>query len=55
VKESTNMRTQVSKDLHFKVSNKCKFYDIKIQDVLTNLLQRFVDGEFDKDFNIIAK
>lgn len=55
MQDSTNMRIQISKNLYFKFSNKCKFYDIKIQDIMTNLLTRFVEGEFDKDFNIIEK
>jgi len=55
MQEILYMHTVVAKDLHFKFANKCKFYDLKIKDVMANLLIRFVEGEFDKDFNIIEK
>ena len=55
MKEILTMNTPIDKDLHFKFANKCKYYDLKIKDVMATLFQRFVEGEFDKDFNIEEK
>ena len=38
--------------LHYKVTNKCKYYDYSIQSVVSILLTKFTEGEFDKTLNL---
>lgn len=42
----------VPRDIYFQLKNKCTFYDIPVKDILTDLIVRFIDGEFDNDFDI---
>ena len=37
---------------YWKYKNKCQFYDLGVQAVALNLFERFINGEFDKDFDI---
>ena len=46
------MRVHIEDHLHFKFKNKCFFYSLTMQEVISLLLSKFVDGEFDKDFEI---
>ncbi len=34
------------------LKEKCHFNDIRMQEVTSSLLVRFIDGDFDEDFNI---
>ena len=47
------MRVALPEHIHFQLKERCKFYDITIQEVTSSLLMRFIEGEFDKDFNIV--
>ena len=49
---TSNMRVQLPEELHYSFKNKCQFYDIPMQDAIAHLLQKFVDGDFDEEFNI---
>jgi hypothetical protein len=42
----------VDERLYHSFKHKCKFYEITYSKVITELVARFVEGEFDKDFNI---
>lgn len=53
MKESSNIRVQLSKDLHWKFKNKCSFYDLDMQNVLAELIDQFLSGRFDEEFNIL--
>ena len=39
-------------DIRFKFKNRCKFYDITSQEVLSFLIDKFLEGDFDKELNI---
>ena len=49
---SSNIRVQLDKRLYYKFKNKCKFYDLKIQNVFSFFVEKFIDGDFDEDFDI---
>ena len=38
--------------IHFQFKNKCQFYDIKFQEVLSLMVEKFLDGEFDNELGI---
>jgi hypothetical protein len=40
------------KHVAFRLKQKLKFYELTFQDVLGELAQRFLDGDFDDDFKI---
>lgn len=46
------LQVEIPNEVKFKFTNKVKFYDLKIQDVVFTLVQMFNDGEFDEVFNI---
>ena len=46
------LQVEIPNEVKYKFSNKVKFYDLKMQDVLYTLVQMFNDGEFDEVFNI---
>jgi len=52
---TSNMRVQLPKELHYNFKQKCNFFDLPMQDVVANLLEKFIDGDFDKEFNIDFK
>ena len=39
-------------DTYKAFSERCKFYDIPAKEVLNTLVHRFLDGEFDEDFDL---
>lgn len=39
-------------DLHWRIKQKCRYYNLPMQTVIVSLLERFDAGEFDKDFNL---
>ena len=46
------LQVEIPHDVKYKFSNKVKFYDLKMQDVIFTLVQMFNEGEFDNTFNI---
>jgi len=42
----------IPENVFFHFKNKCLFYDITRSDVLTTLVEKFIDGDFDKEFGI---
>ena len=46
------LQVEIPNDVKYKFSNKVKFYDLRMQNVIYTLVQMFNDGEFDELFNI---
>jgi len=46
------LQVEIPNDIKYKFSNKVRFYDLKMQDVIFTLVQMFNEGEFDEVFNI---
>lgn len=44
--------TYVPSDLHWRVKNKCKFYDIGMKNIIIFFLRKFMDGDFDEELGI---
>lgn len=42
----------IPEDKHFTFSNKCRFHDITMQEVLAFLVGKFLEGEFDEELNL---
>jgi hypothetical protein len=38
---------------HFLFVNKCKYNDISTQEVLLFAIEKFIDGDYDKEFGIL--
>ena len=47
-----NLVIPIPSYIYNQIKERCRFYDIPVQEVASSLLVRFLDGEFDKDFNI---
>lgn len=42
----------MNEKIFWKYKNKCYFYNLSSTEVIVNLIERFVMGEFDEDFDI---
>ena len=38
--------------VYFKFKNRCHFYDLQPQEVLSFMIEKFIDGDFDEELNI---
>ena len=52
--EVIRMRVPIIGNLHFLFKNKCEFNDISIQEVISFFIEKFLDGDFDEEFGILA-
>ena len=46
------LHVELPSDMKYYFSNKVKFYDLKVQDVVQTCIQMFLDGDLDDVFNI---
>jgi len=47
-----NITLSVPELVYFHFKHKCSFYDMSRSDVMVTLIEKFIDGAFDKDFGI---